>query len=344
VVEDNAINQQVAEELLTGQGAIVSIASDGRQGVNAIASAKEQYDIVMMDVQMPVMDGYEATRTIRNKLGLERLPIVGLTANAMASDRERCLQAGMNDHLAKPFDLTQLVSMILRLVGGLFNGDAIATDTNLVIGTTPITERNAVEKDIADAIAKLGGMVPVYKRAATTFVNQLPELRSGLFGAIEASNMDQALGLLHTYKGAAATIGLTALKNFLGEMESKLRAEKSLEDLRGQISGVKALEQYAQSEFKQTFEKFLHDQAQTTGDADLAGFDAAKIDTVLQQLKTYLDAEDYAGLSYFAESRDVLMHLPEATYQRLEASIQDLDFEEAIAVCRAAQYANMDHF
>jgi CheY-like chemotaxis protein len=116
VVEDNAINQQVAEELLTGQGAMVSIAADGRKGVNAIASARVQYDIVMMDVQMPVMDGYEATLAIREKLGLTGLPIVGLTANAMASDRELCLQAGMNEHMSKPFELAHMVETILRLV------------------------------------------------------------------------------------------------------------------------------------------------------------------------------------------------------------------------------------
>ena len=115
VVEDNMINQQVAEELLSIQGALVSIASDGRQGVNAVASATRQFDVVLMDVQMPVMDGYKATQTIRQKLGLTRLPIIGLTANAMAVDRDACLQAGMNEHVGKPFNMAQLTALILKL-------------------------------------------------------------------------------------------------------------------------------------------------------------------------------------------------------------------------------------
>jgi len=109
VVEDNLINQQVAEELLMSQGAVVSLAADGRAGVNAVAAAKTQFDVVLMDVQMPVMDGYAATRAIRNELGLTALPIVAMTANAMASDRDACLAVGMNDHIAKPFDLGKLV-------------------------------------------------------------------------------------------------------------------------------------------------------------------------------------------------------------------------------------------
>jgi CheY-like chemotaxis protein len=115
VVEDNLINQQVAEELLNSEGALVSIASNGRLGVNAVAAANPQYHAVLMDIQMPVMDGYAATRVIRQELGLTRLPIIGLTANAMASDREACLQAGMNEHMGKPFDLAKLVSMLIRL-------------------------------------------------------------------------------------------------------------------------------------------------------------------------------------------------------------------------------------
>lgn len=115
VVEDNAINQQIAEELLTFEGALVSIAGDGQQGVNAVAAATPPFDAVLMDVQMPVMDGYDATRAIRSTLGLRDLTIVGLTANAMDDDRSACLDAGMNEHVGKPFDMDQLVALLLKL-------------------------------------------------------------------------------------------------------------------------------------------------------------------------------------------------------------------------------------
>jgi len=117
VVEDNLINQQVAEELLVAQGAFVALAANGQLGLEAVLAAQPQFDAVLMDIQMPVMDGYTATAAIRKTAGLQDLPIIGLTANAMASDRAACLQAGMNEHVGKPFSLPQLVSLLLRLTG-----------------------------------------------------------------------------------------------------------------------------------------------------------------------------------------------------------------------------------
>ncbi len=115
VVEDNKINQLVAKGLLTQEGAEVTLANDGQLGVAAVAHTQPPFHAVLMDVQMPVMDGYAATRAIRQELGLLDLPIIAMTANAMASDRAACLEAGMNDHIGKPFDLDHLVDTLLRL-------------------------------------------------------------------------------------------------------------------------------------------------------------------------------------------------------------------------------------
>ena len=117
VVEDNLINQHIAEGLLGAQGALVSLAGNGQLGVEAVAAASPQYDVVLMDVQMPVMDGFAATRAIRQELGFKDLPIVAMTANAMPTDRQDCLAAGMNDHIGKPFNLNDLVGLLLRLAG-----------------------------------------------------------------------------------------------------------------------------------------------------------------------------------------------------------------------------------
>ena len=114
VVEDNKINQLVAQGLLTREGAVVTLADNGALGVDAVANAVPGFDVVLMDVQMPVMDGYVATRVIRTELGLKDLPVVAMTANVMASDREACLEAGMNEHIGKPFDLDDLVACLLR--------------------------------------------------------------------------------------------------------------------------------------------------------------------------------------------------------------------------------------
>jgi len=113
LVEDNLINQQVAQELLSAEGAQVVVAGNGLLGFNAVANASPPFDAVLMDLQMPVMDGFTATRKIREELGLTALPIIAMTANAMDSDRNDCLAAGMNAHVGKPFDLKQLVALLV---------------------------------------------------------------------------------------------------------------------------------------------------------------------------------------------------------------------------------------
>jgi CheY-like chemotaxis protein len=112
VVEDNLVNQQVARELLQKEGALVQTANDGQDAVALVAAADPMYDVVLMDMQMPVMDGLSATRHIRQALGLTDLPIVAMTANAMAAERQECLDAGMNDHVAKPFELSHMVQVL----------------------------------------------------------------------------------------------------------------------------------------------------------------------------------------------------------------------------------------
>ena len=114
VVEDNMINQQVADELLSNEGALIQIAGNGQLGVEAVVATHPPFDAVLMELQMPVMDGFAATHAIRHDLGLTSLPIIALTANAMASDRAACLAAGMNDHIGKPFDLPKLIALLLR--------------------------------------------------------------------------------------------------------------------------------------------------------------------------------------------------------------------------------------
>jgi PAS domain S-box-containing protein len=113
LVEDNLINQQVARELLSYQGAVVTVAENGRVAIETLR-ASAAFDCVLMDIQMPEMDGYEATRVIRGELGMADLPIIAMTANAMVSDREAALEAGMDDHVGKPFDLDELIEAILR--------------------------------------------------------------------------------------------------------------------------------------------------------------------------------------------------------------------------------------
>ncbi len=135
VVEDNDINQQIAKELLEGAGFVVTVAGNGREGMEAVFH--HGYDLVLMDIQMPEMDGIEATRRIRvsGKKGASTLPIIAMTANAMAGDKERSLEVGMDDHIAKPIDPDELFSTLLRWIRSSTGNSCISSYGTMAILT-----------------------------------------------------------------------------------------------------------------------------------------------------------------------------------------------------------------
>ncbi|MDD4943521.1 MAG: response regulator, partial [Rhodoferax sp.] len=117
VAEDNIVNQQIASELLEGEGALVTLANHGQHALDLVAAAGAVFDVVLMDMQMPVMDGLTAARALRQTWDAHTLPIVAMTANAQEDDRQACLEAGMNDHVGKPFNLKHLVAVLQRITG-----------------------------------------------------------------------------------------------------------------------------------------------------------------------------------------------------------------------------------
>ena len=253
VVDDNAINQQVAEELLGFEGALVSIASDGRQGVNAVASAIVQFDAVLMDVQMPVMDGYAATRLIRQQLGLTALPIIGLTANAMASDREACLRAGMSEHVGKPFELAHLVQLLLILTAGQ---PALQTKSQEPIQAAPgmpTLHTLPITPDIAlsSALVRMGGMQDVYITVAKQFQEMLTTLMADLNRMLAHSDVNGAERLLHTFKANAATLGLDRLSGALRELEHLCKAQASVQAIQEAATGLRDILVSAQDALRQ---------------------------------------------------------------------------------------------
>ena len=231
VVEDNLNNQQVARELLEDEGATVQIANNGQEGVDAVAAADPAFDVVLMDLQMPVMDGFEATRRIRTELALPSLPIVAMTANAMASDREACLAAGMNDHVGKPFDLDQLVYVLRKhAVASAPANPSVSASVSAPVGAmspaalpSSVTDAAAAAGvDIGAALNRLGGKREVYLRMLRTFVNDLAAMPELLLGLAAQADVAALARLLHTLKGLAATLGATALAAEAGRGEKEL--------------------------------------------------------------------------------------------------------------------------
>ena len=223
VAEDNPNNQQVARELLEDEGALVQIARHGQEAVEAVAGADPPFDVVLMDLQMPVMDGFTATSRIRQDLGLLALPIVAMTANAMASDREACLAAGMNDHIGKPFDLDHLVRVLRRHGGRTDAGVAGAS----IADPLPAAVRQAARRaqvDIEAALQRLGGKREVYLRTLQAFITDLAAMPAQLRAHLAGNQNVAAAHLLHAAKGLAATLGATALSGAAAQGERQLTA------------------------------------------------------------------------------------------------------------------------
>ena len=215
VAEDNANNQQVARELLEDEGALVHLVDNGQQAVEAVAAADPPFDVVLMDLQMPVMDGFTATRAIRHHLAMPALPIVAMTANVLASDRQACLDAGMNEHVGKPFDLDHLVR-VLQSLAGIAGSDAAATVWT-ADAAAPALEgalreaAAAAGVQIAQALSRLGGKREVYGRMLQRFVEDLAGWPTELQALAASGNGSEAARLLHTVKGVAATLGVEGL-------------------------------------------------------------------------------------------------------------------------------------
>jgi signal transduction histidine kinase/CheY-like chemotaxis protein/HPt (histidine-containing phosphotransfer) domain-containing protein len=233
VVEDNEINQLVAQGLLSVEGAIITLAENGQLGLDAIAN-QAPFDAVLMDVQMPVMDGYEATRNIRQTLGLTDLPIIAMTANAMTTDREACLKAGMNDHIGKPFDLDQLVTTLQHWTGhsGHRTAEEISDRPVLpAVNSALLTDLAASRIDVAGALARLNGNETLFASIVHSFANHLAHLPEQISLQL-CSDIDPlaASREIHTLRGLAATVGADHLAQVATELELRMKNAVQVSD------------------------------------------------------------------------------------------------------------------
>ena len=217
LVEDNDINQQIATELLEGAGASVDLAHHGRQAVDRLLGGGD-YHLVLMDLQMPEMDGYQATARIRTEPRLAQLPIIAMTAHATTEERQRCLDTGMNDHVAKPIDPALLFAALGRYYQPVFDP---ATG-----GAAPAADGEAIPAveglEIDDALARIGGNRALYRKLLRQFLTQAA-IPGEIGRALAASDWPAAERLAHTVHGVAANLGARSVQASAADLEQALR-------------------------------------------------------------------------------------------------------------------------
>jgi CheY-like chemotaxis protein len=336
VVEDNEINQQVARELLCDAGFAVEVADNGQLGVERVDARKAQglpFDLVLMDVQMPVMDGLTATAQLRSRYSAQDLPIVAMTANASPEDRTRCQSVGMNDFVAKPIAPAQLWRALLTCIPARAGLGLASAPVQ-----TPVAQEDAHALQLLPALRSIAGLdvnlglvctnhKPVfYVSLLKKFVLSQARAIDTIRQALQASDGNKAERVAHTLKGLAGTMGATPLQLSALALEGLLRkrapmqatqcalvhTEAALDGLIGALQAVPGL---------------IAGVAQPVLVPNAAQRNGARI--ALQRIQELLQQSNASALDMWQTHAGTLRALLENA-DEIEAAINDFDFEIAL--------------
>ena len=223
VVDDNAINQQVAAEVLQRVGVIVDLASSGAEAIRMCGLSN--YDAVLMDIQMPDMDGYQTTARLRSSGRHNELPIIAMTAHAVSGYRERCLSMGMDDFVTKPIEPEVLYGVLAQWV----RSAPLVVDSDTTIAPGDVARRAVLAAcpgiDLDAALQRLGGHTALLLRCLGLFVQDFGASLQHIHDAIDSGDYGKAAQLVHKIKGAAANISATDLYRTASALEDRLRVE-----------------------------------------------------------------------------------------------------------------------
>lgn len=316
LVEDNEINKQVAQELLHKTGAQVEIAENGRQALDLLK--QNSFDVVLMDLHMPIMDGYEATRFIRKDPLLSELPIIAMTAAVMDSDRKACYEAGMNDHIGKPISADELIGTLLKYMAPTQGDEQCQT----------VAEQHSVVEvegfDVADALIILDGNLQLYIQLLKQFATQFQDVKNQINELLSRSMPQEAALLVHSIKGAAGNLrGLklyetaAAFERSIGTSEQEQTQKSFFTQLESALEAISKLE---------TTDESLSDEC-----------DWEQADLLCYQLRQLLQNADFIhhelvaglrealGCSYLAKSADLLArYVYNIDYEKAEELLEEI--------------------
>jgi CheY-like chemotaxis protein/HPt (histidine-containing phosphotransfer) domain-containing protein len=228
VVDDSAVNREVAQGILQSQGAIVSTCSDGRAALVYVRTHHQELDVVLMDVQMPVLDGNEATRLIRCDVNLQELPIVALTAGALVSERLRALKSGMNDILTKPFDPQMLIRKV-RYFAEQLRGVPIPIALFDRGGSDQDADKPVLSCIDASAVRRMfGDDLPLFKSSLSHLLRDYATFAMPTSASLDdQTSRNQLTARVHELRGGAGLVGAIRVMRLAGAVETALEQGRS---------------------------------------------------------------------------------------------------------------------
>jgi CheY-like chemotaxis protein len=325
LVEDNEINQEVAIGQLEDAEVFVVLAENGADAVRMVR--ENDYDLVLMDMQMPVMDGIEATRIIRADPKVKSVPIIAMTANALVSDRELCLEAGMNDHIAKPIDPDQLFGVLLRWIRRP-ERDGVRLHDRTAVRSAPAAEGadgsplDIPGIDVAGALKRTGGNRKRYETLLQRFAHQQAGAVENIRKALASGDVATAERGAHSLKGASATLGAMDLSDAAAKAETALKTGQGVDPALAALTASLAATAAA---IRAALPQDL------PGNGAAASADPASVAEPLARLKRLLESDDGEAADFIVDARPALSGVLTGTeIETLSELVGDFDFEAAL--------------
>ena len=328
LVEDNEVNQQVASELLESAGASVTIANNGGEAVRILTESEHlpPFDVVFMDLQMPEMDGFTATRLLRAHQQLQGLPIIAMTAHALVEERQRCLDAGMNDHVSKPIDPDVLFVTLMRWAKPRQVQAAGAEDRDARLASEMILpEIEGV--NMAGGLKRVAGNKRLYRDLLVQFAAGQSEVNSQIRAALEIGENRLAERIAHTVKGVAGNIGLGKVFTAAGKLERAIReADATVPAMVEQFT----LEVSHQIQaIQEAMRDVIPDRPVEVGRT--SDFDALAASAAIAHLRALLESRDGDAAEAFVALEGVLTgNYDKLRLNALRTAINEFDFEGAL--------------
>ncbi|MGX9775570.1 response regulator [Janthinobacterium aestuarii] len=325
LVEDNEVNQEVAQHILNDAGIRVDIAGNGAIALAKIA--ENAYDGVLMDCQMPVMDGYQATRKLRQDPRYSNLPVIAMTANAMVGDKEKCLDAGMNDFIAKPIDVAQLFGTLARWI-------APATPQEMAaVVAQPEAELPVIAGlKMAEAMRRVGGNAALMRKLLDRFVETQFDAMQRIVAAIENNQLETAIREAHTLKGLAGNIGAGGLADSAARVEHLLSLGSHDGLPQALAACTLALDELVPKIVLAMQSRGHAAEAGGAAVAHVAPVDRTHLEAGLRELSQLLQQDDAQAVKHLDGIGPVLVAAGQAEHARqLKRMLGQYDFEGALA-------------